>query len=110
MVRFITFKRYFGKGTIRKLTLKEILNSALLHFKNNNNFLDAGIEFIDSDPEELVGLAQDMMLNVHSPNLEKSSNTELDTRFQVLVYEKRGIKMWSRISVKWLKNNEDFLH
>lgn len=110
MIKFITFKRYFSKEKMRKLTLKEIMNSALLHFKDNNDFLDARIEFIDSDSEELVGLAQDMMLNVHSPNLEKNSNTELDARFQVMVYEKRGIKMGSRISVKWLNNNEDFLH
>lgn len=109
MVKFMTFKRYFDKRKMQKLTLREILNSPLLDFKDNKNFLDAGIEFIDSTPEELVGLAQDMILNVQSPKFEKNSNTELDARFQALVYEKRGIEMWSRISVNWLKNNEDFL-
>ena len=110
MVRFITFKRYFSNEKMQNLTLKEILNSPLLHFKDNNSFLNVGIEFIDSDPEELIGLAQDMMLNVQSPNLEKNSNTELDARFQTLVYKKRGIEMLSRISVNWLENNRDFLH
>jgi putative glycosyltransferase (TIGR04372 family) len=109
MVRYVTFKRYFDKVKMRKLALSEILSSELVDFKDNRKFVEANIKFIDSSPEELVGLAQDMMFNTQSPHLSSYSNSEQDNKFQDFVSMKRGIKMWSRISNSWLKNNQDFL-
>lgn len=109
MVRYITFKRYFDKRKMRKLTLSEILNSELVDFKENNKFLNAGIEFENSAPDELVGLAQDLMFHVQSPQIDSHLISQQNTKFQDLVVSKRGIEMWSSISNKWLKNNLDFL-
>jgi hypothetical protein len=72
-------------------------------------FYKAGITFVDSSPDELIGLAKDMFYRNSSSSFPNSTSSELNIEFQDLVFAKRKIKMWSSISHTWLQNNRDFL-
>ncbi len=109
MVKFITFKRYYYKESLRSLSLKEILYSDLSEYKNYTEFLNKGITFIESTPGELVGLAKDMFDIRSTSGCPINSSKQLNFRFQDLVFLKRGIEMHSNISHLWLENHEDFL-
>ena len=109
MVKFITFKRCFDNKLMRNLSLSEILNSDLIGYKDNYMFHNAGIIFVDSSPDELVGLVKDMFYFISSSSFSNSKSRKLNIEFQDLVFTKRKIKMWSRISHTWLQNNRDFL-
>ena len=109
MVKFITFKRCFDNKLMRNLSLSEILNSDLIGYKDNYMFHNTGIIFVDSSPDELVGLVKDMFYFISSSSFSNSKSRKLNIEFQDLVFTKRKIKMWSSISHTWLQNNRDFL-
>jgi putative glycosyltransferase (TIGR04372 family) len=109
MVKFITFKRCFDKRLMRNLSLSEILNSDLLEYKDSYRFYNAGITFVESNSNELIGLVKDMVDCNASSEFLNNTISELNIDFQDLVFAKRKIKMWSSISHTWLQNNRDFL-
>ena len=105
----MTFKRYFDTNKNRDLVLSEILNSDLPNFKDGYKFSNRGIKFLDSTPDEIVGLAKDMIDD--QLRINRSDNIVVDkpTKFQTLVTSYRGIDFWAQLSHVWENNNSNFL-
>jgi len=110
LVKFVTFKRYFDVNKNRDLTLAEILNSDLPKFKDSEKFTNQGIKFLDSTPDEIVGLVKDMTNNELMFSRRKKFLKNHPTKFQTMVTNYRGIELWAQLSHTWENNNSKFIH
>jgi putative glycosyltransferase (TIGR04372 family) len=108
LIKYVTFKRYFDHEKKRNLSLSEVISSDLSEYKDNHQFLEKSISFVDSKPSEILGLVKEMFYLNSSESL---INTPCDNniKFKNIVKKSRGIDIDSNISKIWLDNNLDFL-
>lgn len=106
LVKFITLKRY--RTETSNLTLSEIFENNLDKLSDFSKFRDKGINFIDSEPSELLGIAVDMHKECTSNSPEVMD--DYSKKFHEILARYREIPFYSKVSKVWACNNLDFLN
>jgi hypothetical protein len=106
LVKFITLKKY--RTETSNLTLSEIFENNLDKLSDFSKFRDKGINFIDSEPSELLGIAVDMHKECTSNSPEVMD--DYSKKFHEILARYREIPFYSKVSKVWACNNLGFLN
>jgi putative glycosyltransferase (TIGR04372 family) len=104
-------KLYKETASGRVLPFKEVLDSPIANFRFTSDYVAAGIELIDSSPEDILDLAIEQFEVINNPGFSYSTEDEiLQLRFKSLF--KTGHYSYgsaSRIGQGFLKRHQHLL-
>jgi putative glycosyltransferase (TIGR04372 family) len=92
----------------RFFTYQEILNSEMVHYFNNEQYLRAGIEAVENTADEILELAKEMNLRLDNRYTCDPESEELQQRFRALYKPNHYCYGFpSRIGAHFLRENKE---
>lgn len=102
-------KKFFWKKNLKPLSIKEIVDTQSYEFLLNEQFEEAGIIYRDNDPNDIIDAIEETLNLIFKHNTYTKDENELASRFLSELPVRKGRKLESRISTKFLQKNNEYL-